>query len=85
MGAARQLTKDHALIVEAANAEVHLTQHQTIVLQWIANGKRNEDIGELMNCRDKDVQATMQRIMEKTGTNTRAGAVAWALRKGLIK
>lgn len=66
--------------------EVSLNHHQVAILQWIAHGKRNEEIALLMNlARPQTVQAHVMRIMEATGTNSRAGAVAWALRRGLIK
>lgn len=80
MGEAREA------VAEPLNGEVvKLTTHQTAILQWIANGKKNEEIALLMNLeRPQTVQAHVQRIMDKTGTATRAGAVAWALRHGLI-
>ncbi len=76
------MTKVHihlpARIVDA------LTPRQKEVLQWTADGKRNEDIAKILNSTPKAVQANLRRIMDKTGTNTRSGAVAFGLRKGLI-
>lgn len=66
--------------------EVELKPHQIAILQWSAHGKRNEEIALLMNlARPQTVQAHVMRIMEATGTSSRTAAVAWALRRGLIK
>lgn len=63
-----------------------LKPYQVAILQWIAHGKHNEEIALLMNLpRPQTVQAHVQRIMDQTGTQTRAAAVAWALRRNLIK
>jgi DNA-binding NarL/FixJ family response regulator len=75
-----------ASTVEQLNElEARLTHHQVAILQWVANGKRNEDIALLMGLsRPQTVQAHIQRIMDATGTGSRAGAVAWAMRRKLI-
>lgn len=71
-------------VVEVEN--VKLTQAQVAILQWIADGKDNIAIALLMNIeRPILIQRQMQKIMELTGTCTRSSAVAWALRKGVIK
>jgi len=63
-----------------------LTPYQVAILQWIANGKDNVEIALLMNIeRPILVQRQVQKVMDLSGTATRSGAVAWALRKGLIK
>jgi len=63
-----------------------LTVTQVAILQWIANGKDNVEIALLMNIeRPILVQRQVQKVMDLSGTATRSGAVAWALRKGLIK
>lgn len=72
-------------VVEAVEVPA-LSQHQVAILQWIADGKDNVAIALLMNIeRPILIQRQVQKIMELTGTCTRSGAVAWALRKGVIK
>lgn len=61
-----------------------LTEREREVLKWTADGKRNEDIAAIVHSTPKAIQANLRRIMDKTGTGTRTGAVAFALRKGLI-
>lgn len=62
-----------------------LTSLQRRVLQWTADGKRSEETAEILGISINAVKAHMNRIMNTTGTNTRAGAVAFALRKRIIK
>lgn len=68
-----------------AERTVVLTWQQVAILQWIADGKDNIEISLLMNIgRPQNVQAHVQRIMERTATASRAAAVAWALRNKVI-
>lgn len=63
-----------------------LTSAQIAILQWIADGKRSDDIALLMGLGSaKTVDAYLVRICDKTGAASRAAAVAWALRRGIIK
>lgn len=63
-----------------------LMEREIEILQWIADGKDNNEIADLMKLpRPQTVQAYVQRIMDRTGTASRSAAVAWALRRGLIK
>lgn len=62
-----------------------LTETETEVLQWLADGKRHEDIGVLMTKSIPSVHQHVRRIQNKLGANTAAGAVAIGIRKGYIK
>ena len=73
------------LKIETAVGSVELTPPQIAILQWVSHGKDNIEIALLMNMeRPIFVQRQMQKIMEKTGTLSRAAAVAWALRHKVI-
>lgn len=75
------------LKVEAvATVDPTLTMTQIAILQWIAYGKDNIEIALLMNIeRPIIIQRHVQKIMELTNTASRSAAVAWALRRSLIK
>lgn len=62
-----------------------LTQIERDVLTWLAHGKRPLDIAEIMCMRANNTHQILHRIKDKLGCNTNAGAVARALRTGLIK
>lgn len=65
-------------------SDFQVSKREMDVLTWVANGKRYEEIGELLNCKPNAVHQRMKRIMDKFGTNTSAGTVAVALRNGII-
>lgn len=68
-----------------AKAAAPLTPLERKVLQWTADGKRSDEAGQLLGITAGAVNAHVNRIMNQLGTNTRAGTVAFALRKGIIK
>src|SRR3954468_21757045 len=42
-----------------------LTQRELEVVEWIAAGKRNREIGEILGCSSRTVQKHVQHILEK--------------------
>lgn len=62
-----------------------LTSQQLQVLRLTADGKQSKDVAEMIGTTTRAVDAHMNRIMNELGTNTRAGTVAFALRRGIIK
>lgn len=63
-----------------------LTVHEISLLQYIADGKDNIEIALLMNVeRPQTIGKRVQRILDRTGTASRSAAVAWAMRRGLIR
>lgn len=62
-----------------------LTNNELAVLVWCANGKRLSDIGVIMGVSDDVARAISLRIRLKVGAQTIAGAVAIALRRGIIQ
>lgn len=63
---------------------VSLTAKQREVLKWLADGKRYEDIAEITHVCRATVASRVKAMMDKLGANTAAGAVAIALRSGII-
>ena len=53
-----------------------LTPREREVLRWLAAGKTDRDIGEIVDCSHRTVQKHLQRIYEKLGVETRTAAVA---------
>lgn len=54
------------------------------VVKWLSLGKRQNEIAEIMNVKTNAIHQRIFLIMNKLGTNTSAGIVAIALRRGLI-
>jgi DNA-binding CsgD family transcriptional regulator len=52
-----------------------LTPREREVMRWLAAGKSDRDIGEIVGCSHRTVQKHLQRIYEKLGVETRTAAV----------
>ena len=65
--------------------ESDLTGRELEVLQHLAGGKRNRQIGDLLFISEDTVKAHMKHIMEKLGASDRTHAIAIALRRGIIQ
>ncbi len=68
---------------EAAAALDHyqLTPRETDVLCWVAKGKTNRDIGEILGMSPRTVNKHLEHIFVKLGVETRAAAAALAVGK----
>jgi len=56
-------------------AELALTAREREVLHWLAGGKTDRDIGEILGISPRTVHKHLQRIYEKLGVETRTAAV----------
>lgn len=62
-----------------------LTARETDVLYWLARGKTNRDIGEILEMSPRTVSKHLEHIYEKLGVETRAAATARALQDALVQ
>ena len=53
-----------------------LTQREMDVLQWVACGKTNRDVAEILGMSPRTVNKHLEHIYEKLGVETRTAAVA---------
>ena len=61
--------------------ELPVTQRERQVLEWLAAGKTDREIGEILGMSPRTVQKHLQHIYEKLGVETRTAAVMRALGK----
>jgi DNA-binding NarL/FixJ family response regulator len=61
-----------------------LTERERDVLQHVASGSRNRDIGERLLISEETVKVHIKHIMEKLGAHDRTEAVTIAVRRGII-
>ncbi len=59
-------------------ASAALTPRETEVLSWLAKGKTNRDIGDILGMSHRTVNKHLEHIFEKLGVETRAAAAALA-------
>ncbi len=65
--------------------EESLTARELEVLQQVAGGNRNRDIAGRLFISEETVKVHIKHILEKLGAKDRTGAVAIALRRGIIQ
>lgn len=59
-------------------ANAALTPRETEVLSWLAKGKTNRDIGDILGMSHRTVNKHLEHIFEKLGVETRSAAAALA-------
>ena len=62
-------------------ATAALTPRETEVLSWIAKGKTNRDVGDILGLSPRTVNKHLEHVFEKLGVETRAAAAALASRE----
>jgi DNA-binding NarL/FixJ family response regulator len=58
-----------------------LTPRETEVLSWVAKGKTNRDVAEILRMSPRTVNKHLEHVFEKLGVETRAAAAALASRE----
>jgi DNA-binding NarL/FixJ family response regulator len=66
-------------------SEDNLTTREVEVLQQVAGGNRNRDIGELLCISEETVKVHIKHIMDKLGAKDRTQAITIAVRRGIIQ
>jgi DNA-binding CsgD family transcriptional regulator len=61
----------------AAPAARGLTPRELEVVEWIAAGKRNGEIGQILACSPRTIQKHVQHILEKLDVETRTAVCVW--------
>lgn len=61
-----------------------MTERELEVLQLVAEGLTNREVGERMYISTRTVGAHLERCMSKLGVSTRGAAVHEARRQGLL-
>ncbi len=62
-------------------ATASLTAREAEVLSWIAKGKTNRDVGDILGLSPRTVNKHLEHVFEKLGVETRAAAAALASRE----
>lgn len=65
--------------IESRLKHAALTARETEVLSWIAKGKTNRDIAEILSLSHRTVNKHLEHIYQKLGVETRAAAAAVAM------
>jgi DNA-binding NarL/FixJ family response regulator len=81
----KQIAPDVAAQIAEHMGEEDLTSREIEVLQQVAAGYRNRDIGERLFISEETVKVHLRHIMEKLGARDRTQSVSIAVRRGIIR
>jgi DNA-binding CsgD family transcriptional regulator/CheY-like chemotaxis protein len=70
-----------AATVEATMLAFGLTLRESEVLYWVAKGKTNRDIGDILGSSPATVKKHLERVYEKLGVETRTAAASMAMQR----
>ena len=70
---------DDAAAIESMMRAFRLTAREAEVLHWVAKGKTNRDIGEILGSSPKTVTKHLEHVFEKLGVETRTAAASMAM------
>lgn len=59
----------------------HLTEREAEVLEWLAQGKTNTDIGQILNLSPRTVNKHLEQVFQKMGVDNRTAAAVMADRR----
>lgn len=78
--------EDATVVFDVPKVETgpHLSPRQQQVLELMAEGMTNSEIGEELGVTERTVKAYAQELYDKLGVRNRAGAVAEAARHGML-
>ena len=65
--------------IEAMSLSLKLTAREAEVLYWVAKGKINRDIGDILGASPATVKKHLERVYAKLGVETRTAAAGMAL------
>lgn len=84
--AAQQAPAPDAEALRAALARRYqLTAREVEVLEWVACGKTNRDIGEILGLSPRTVNKHLEHVYVKLGVETRTAAAALAIAMGVAR
>lgn len=76
-----KLEEEHRAATPVPLADTYnLTPRELEVLLWVAKGKTNRDIGDILGMSPRTVNKHLEHIYEKLGVETRTAAAALAMR-----
>jgi CheY-like chemotaxis protein/DNA-binding CsgD family transcriptional regulator len=70
-----------AATVEALLLAFRLTLRESEVLYWVAKGKTNRDIGDILGSSPATVKKHLERVYQKLGVETRTAAAGLAMQR----
>ncbi len=84
-GGQQYLPPEISLLLAKSEWSAHLTDRELEILQWIARGRANKQIGEELTLSENTVKNHVKSILSKLNAKDRTHAVTEALKRGLFQ
>lgn len=81
----RPFLKAYGELAESAHPQIRLTERELDVLEELAAGKTTKEIARVLFVGEETVKTHLSSVYQKLGVSDRVQAVAFALRRGLVK
>lgn len=86
VGEGRQyLPPEISLLLAKSEWSAHLTERELEIVQWIARGRANKEIGQQLGLSENTVKNHVKSILSKLNAKDRTHAVTEALKRGLFQ
>lgn len=86
VGEGRQyLSPEISLLLAKSEWSAHLTDRELEIVQWIARGRANKEIGEILSLSENTVKNHVKSILSKLNAKDRTHAVTEALKRGIFQ
>ena len=79
------LAADPAAKLAARVRAPELTAREAVILQFVADGKSNKEVGAMLRITEGTVKVHLNHIFGKLGVGGRTAAIARALQRGLVR
>ena len=74
-----------ALLAKPSSQSAGLSEQETAVLKGLAEGRSYKEIASDLEVSTKSIETYRVRLVKKTGCNTRADLIRFAIRSGIVK
>lgn len=74
-----------SLLLAKSEWSAHLTGRELEILQWIARGRANKEVGEILSLSENTIKNHVKSILSKLNAKDRTHAVTEALKRGLFQ
>lgn len=75
----RLMDEDDTLLCQDLRRQFGLTERESEVLLWLARGKSNQDIGQILTMSPRTVNKHLEQVFRKLGVENRTSAAAVSL------
>lgn len=72
-------------ILGAKERRGNAVDREQLVLDFVANGKTNKEIGDRLGCSERTVKACLTGLLRKTGVSKRSALASYAVSNGLAR